>query len=229
MLLSLLLCSSVLLCPPLLSSNAAVLLARLSPLPPHQGAADEWDIPVAFISVIILPIVGNAAVLLTRISPLSPLPDPPLFRTPLHCSALLRSVSSLSTREQRTHGTSRSRSSASALSPALPHCHPSPPHCYPHHQGAADAWDIPVAFISVIILPIVGNAAEHASAIMFAAKDKVDISLGVAIGSSTQIAMFAWAMGMPMDLYFRLFETTTPIPPPLQHSPVPKFPPTTRP
>ncbi|CAI5960515.1 unnamed protein product, partial [Closterium sp. NIES-65] len=84
-------------------------------------------------------------------------------------------------------------------------------------EGAADAWDIPVAFISVIILPIVGNAAEHASAIMFAAKDKVDISLGVAIGSSTQIAMFAipfcvvvgWAMGVPMDLNFHLFETAT--------------------
>eukprot|EP00475_Leptophrys_vorax_P021012 TRINITY_DN28756_c0_g3_i2.p1 TRINITY_DN28756_c0_g3~~TRINITY_DN28756_c0_g3_i2.p1 ORF type:complete len:453 (+),score=41.30 TRINITY_DN28756_c0_g3_i2:58-1416(+) len=84
-------------------------------------------------------------------------------------------------------------------------------------EGAADSWDIPVAFISVIILPIVGNAAEHASAIMFAAKDKVDISLGVAIGSSTQIAMFAipfcvvvgWAMGVPMDLNFHLFETAT--------------------
>lgn len=84
-------------------------------------------------------------------------------------------------------------------------------------EGAADAWDIPVAFISVIILPIVGNAAEHASAIMFAAKNKVDISLGVAIGSSTQIAMFAipfcvvigWIMGVPMDLNFHLFETAT--------------------
>lgn len=34
-------------------------------------------------------------------------------------------------------------------------------------------WDVPVAFISVIILPIVGNAAEHASAVMFALKDKL--------------------------------------------------------
>lgn len=73
-----------------------------------------------------------------------------------------------------------------------------------------------MAFISVILLPIVGNAAEHAGAVMFAVKDKLvnssifslyqnygllsffftylvplqDISLGVAIGSSTQIAMF---------------------------------------
>lgn len=40
-------------------------------------------------------------------------------------------------------------------------------------QGASIALDIPVAFISVILLPIVGNAAEHASAVMFAIKDKL--------------------------------------------------------
>jgi Ca2+:H+ antiporter len=46
---------------------------------------------------------------------------------------------------------------------------------------------IPVAFISVIILPIVGNAAEHASAVIFAMKNKMDIAIGVAIGSATQV------------------------------------------
>ncbi|KAG5538064.1 hypothetical protein RHGRI_025224 [Rhododendron griersonianum] len=84
-------------------------------------------------------------------------------------------------------------------------------------QGASDSWNMPVAFISVILLPIVGNAAEHASAIMFAMKDKLDITLGVAIGSSTQISMFlipfcvvvGWLMGKPMDLNFQLFETAT--------------------
>lgn len=40
-------------------------------------------------------------------------------------------------------------------------------------QGASTAMNIPVAFISVILLPIVGNAAEHAGAIMFAVKDKL--------------------------------------------------------
>lgn len=77
--------------------------------------------------------------------------------------------------------------------------------------------NIPVAFISVILLPIVGNAAEHASAIMFAVKDKLDITIGVAIGSSTQISMFmipfcvvvGWLMGKSMDLNFQLFETAT--------------------
>ncbi|CAK9144711.1 unnamed protein product [Ilex paraguariensis] len=84
-------------------------------------------------------------------------------------------------------------------------------------QGASDSMNIPLAFISVILLPIVGNAAEHASAIMFAMKDKLDITIGVAIGSSTQIAMFVipfcvvvgWLMGTRMDLNFQLFETAT--------------------
>ncbi|CAK9165054.1 unnamed protein product [Ilex paraguariensis] len=57
-------------------------------------------------------------------------------------------------------------------------------------EGASVSLNIPVSFISVILLPIVGNAAEHAAAVMFAMKDKLDISLGVAIGSSTQISMF---------------------------------------
>ncbi|KAF7004283.1 hypothetical protein CFC21_019510 [Triticum aestivum] len=84
-------------------------------------------------------------------------------------------------------------------------------------EGASDSLHLPVAFISVILLPIVGNAAEHASAIMFAMKDKLDITIGVAIGSSTQISMFVipfcvvvgWMMGQKMDLNFQLFETAT--------------------
>lgn len=84
-------------------------------------------------------------------------------------------------------------------------------------EGASDSLNMPVSFISVILLPIVGNAAEHASAIMFAMKDKLDITIGVAIGSSTQISMFVipfcvvvgWCMGQPMDLNFQLFETAT--------------------
>ncbi|RWR95806.1 vacuolar cation/proton exchanger 3-like protein [Cinnamomum micranthum f. kanehirae] len=84
-------------------------------------------------------------------------------------------------------------------------------------EGASDSLNVPVSFISVILLPIVGNAAEHASAIMFAMKNKLDLTLGVAIGSSTQIAMFlipfcvvvGWIMGKDMDLNFQLFETAT--------------------
>uniref|UniRef100_A0A1D1ZL20 Vacuolar cation/proton exchanger n=1 Tax=Anthurium amnicola TaxID=1678845 RepID=A0A1D1ZL20_9ARAE len=82
-------------------------------------------------------------------------------------------------------------------------------------EGAAEEWNIPITFISVVMLPVIGNASEHASAIMFAMKDKLDLTLGIAIGSSTQISMFGipfavvvgWIMGHPMDLNFHLFET----------------------
>ena len=40
-------------------------------------------------------------------------------------------------------------------------------------QGASVAWNVPLEFVSVVLLPIVGNATEHASAIMFAMKDKL--------------------------------------------------------
>ena len=70
-------------------------------------------------------------------------------------------------------------------------------------------------FIGLIVLPIVGNAAEHVTAITVAMKNKMDLAIGVAIGSSIQIALFitplvviiGWAMGREMSLYFTLFET----------------------
>ncbi|KAJ4970247.1 hypothetical protein NE237_003346 [Protea cynaroides] len=82
-------------------------------------------------------------------------------------------------------------------------------------EEAAESWGISVSFISVILLPIVGNAAEHAGAVIFAFKNKLDISLGVALGSATQISLFvipfsvlvAWIMGVDMDLDFHILET----------------------
>ena len=70
-------------------------------------------------------------------------------------------------------------------------------------------------FLSAIVLPIVGNAAEHASAVIFAMRGKLDLSLGVAVGSSTQIALmvlpllviFGWFLDKPMSLNFHPFET----------------------
>lgn len=44
-------------------------------------------------------------------------------------------------------------------------------------------------FVGLILLPIVGNAAEHATAVTVAIKDKMDLSIGVAVGSSLQIAL----------------------------------------
>ncbi|MEA5549851.1 calcium/proton exchanger [Anabaena cylindrica UHCC 0172] len=69
-------------------------------------------------------------------------------------------------------------------------------------------------FTGVILLPIVGNAAEHATAVTVAMKDKMDLSLSVAVGSSMQIALFVAPvlviagrlLGQPMDLDFNPFE-----------------------
>lgn len=44
-------------------------------------------------------------------------------------------------------------------------------------------------FVGLILLPIVGNAAEHATAVTVAVKDKMDLAIGVAVGSSMQIAL----------------------------------------
>lgn len=73
------------------------------------------------------------------------------------------------------------------------------------------------AFIGLIILPIVGNAAEHVTAVTVAHKNKMDLAIGVAVGSSIQIALFVtpfvvllgWAMDKNMSLYFTLFETVS--------------------
>lgn len=70
-------------------------------------------------------------------------------------------------------------------------------------------------FIGLIILPIVGNAAEHVTAITVAMKNKMDLAIGVALGSSIQIAIFVtpfvvvlgWIINREMTLYFTLFET----------------------
>jgi Ca2+:H+ antiporter len=69
-------------------------------------------------------------------------------------------------------------------------------------------------FVGLIVIPIIGNAAEHASAVMFALRNKVDVTLEIAIGSSTQIALFvvpllvfiSLIVGHPMDLIFSTFE-----------------------
>lgn len=70
-------------------------------------------------------------------------------------------------------------------------------------------------FIGLIVIPIVGNAAEHATAVIVVMKDKMDLAIGVAVGLSLQIALFVtpfmviigWIVDVPMSLYFSTFET----------------------
>lgn len=58
-------------------------------------------------------------------------------------------------------------------------------------------------FIGVIIVAIVGNAAEHASAIIMAYKNKLDIAVEIAIGSTLQIAMFVAPVLVLISLFFK--------------------------
>ncbi len=55
---------------------------------------------------------------------------------------------------------------------------------------AAHNLHVNSVFIGIIIIPIIGNAAEHSTAVMMAMKNKMDITMNIAIGSSTQVAMF---------------------------------------
>ncbi len=69
-------------------------------------------------------------------------------------------------------------------------------------------------FIGIIIIPIIGNAAEHFTAITVAIKNRMNLSLEIAVGSSTQIAMLvtpvlillSFAMGTPMTMMFNYHE-----------------------
>jgi Ca2+:H+ antiporter len=69
-------------------------------------------------------------------------------------------------------------------------------------------------FVGVIVVAIVGNAAEHSTAVLMAMKNKMDLTIGIAIGSSLQIALFvaplliflSYLFGRPMDLEFSVPE-----------------------
>lgn len=86
--------------------------------------------------------------------------------------------------------------------------------CADHMVESIDALvatgKISKTFIGLILIPIVGNAAEHVTACVVAIKGKMDLAMGVAIGSSIQIAllvtpalvMLGWAIGQPMTLHF---------------------------
>jgi len=82
-------------------------------------------------------------------------------------------------------------------------------------EGIIEATPLTETFTGLILLPIVGNAAEHLTAVSVAYKNKMDLSIGVAIGSSVQIALLVtpvlviigWCIDMPMSLYFEPFQT----------------------
>ena len=81
-------------------------------------------------------------------------------------------------------------------------------------EEATASLGLTALFTGVILVPIIGNAAEHATAVTVAMKNKMDLSVSVALGSSLQIALFVapvlvlvgYLIGQPMDLSFKPFE-----------------------
>ena len=81
-------------------------------------------------------------------------------------------------------------------------------------EAAREQLGLTEVFVGVIVVAIVGNAAEHSTAVTVAFKNKMDLSLGIAIGSSVQVALFvtpvlvfaSYVLGQPMNLEFTLPE-----------------------
>ncbi len=81
-------------------------------------------------------------------------------------------------------------------------------------EAAGQAMGMGKVFMGVVVLALIGNAAENSTAIVMAVKGKMDLALGIALGSSMQIAVFVapvvvivgWAIGKPIDLEFSLLE-----------------------
>ncbi|KAL5532807.1 hypothetical protein ACEPAF_4581 [Sanghuangporus sanghuang] len=84
-------------------------------------------------------------------------------------------------------------------------------------EETASKYHIPKAFIGIILLPIVANAAEHVTAVWMALKNKTELTIGICVGSSIQIATFVipllvivgWISGHELTLFFADFETIT--------------------
>jgi Ca2+/H+ antiporter len=80
-------------------------------------------------------------------------------------------------------------------------------------EAVSESSGINQAFLGLIILPIAGNACEHITAVFVAVKNKMDLAISVALGSSIQIATFVlpvtvlagWAMGKELTLDFDPF------------------------
>jgi Ca2+:H+ antiporter len=77
-------------------------------------------------------------------------------------------------------------------------------------EAATEALGLSEFFVGIILIPLVGNAAEHFAAVLFAVKNKMDLAVQIAVGSSLQIALLVapilvlvgYFAGQPMDLVF---------------------------
>jgi len=81
-------------------------------------------------------------------------------------------------------------------------------------EEASHRLGLTPVFVGVIVVAIIGNAAEHSTAVLVSLKNKMDLALNIAIGSSMQIALFvapvlvfaSYLFGMPMNLLFTSLE-----------------------
>ncbi|MGB2868162.1 MAG: calcium/proton exchanger [Bacteroidota bacterium] len=84
-------------------------------------------------------------------------------------------------------------------------------------EPTAKEFGFTEVFIGVILVAIIGNAAEHSTAVVFAMKNKMELAMNIAVGSSVQVALlvapllvFAGALlGHPLDLVFTTFEVVS--------------------
>jgi len=81
-------------------------------------------------------------------------------------------------------------------------------------EPTAKAFGLTEVFVGVILVAIIGNAAEHSTAVLMAMKNQMDLAVHIAIGSSIQVALFvapvlvfaSYGFSRPMDLVFSTFE-----------------------
>jgi len=81
-------------------------------------------------------------------------------------------------------------------------------------EPGLEALHMPPVFVGLILIPLIGNAAEHSTAVFFAVKNRLDATMEIAVGSSVQVAMFvapvvvfaSIVIGNPMDFVFTAFE-----------------------
>ena len=81
-------------------------------------------------------------------------------------------------------------------------------------EEVGHAWGLNEVFLGVVLLAMIGNAAENSAAIRFAHRDRMDLALNIVTQASVQIALFvtpilvlsSFALGHPLDLVFSTFE-----------------------
>jgi len=84
-------------------------------------------------------------------------------------------------------------------------------------DGLTQQTNVSREFVGLILLPVIGNAVEHVTAVTVSVKDKLNLSMSIAVGSSIQVSLcllpilvlIGWGIGQPMMLFFDTFETIT--------------------